>query len=173
MSEAVTAEAWGEVQGQNSGITTDILDTLATKLSEAEKIYEDAKEKASALYREVHAAEQKLVEALNLAGKRKYHVEGIGTYFFEERYSVKVPATIEDKKMLANYLQSKGGDVLFWDKFSINSNSLQSLYKADKKEYLEKCEQEGTPELAGLFSIPGIGEPTSTVSLKLTKERKK
>lgn len=168
-----TPEAWGEVVASASGITTETLDKLAHELNEAEARYDEAKEVSTDLYNKARDCEQRLVEALNQAGKRKYVVEGIGTYFFEERYSVKTPKTIEEKKAFAEYLKEKGGEVYFWDKFSVNSNSLQAIYKGDHKEYLEKCKKEGTPEKAALFAIPGLEAPTLTINLKMLSERKK
>lgn len=166
------AAQWNAEIAKNSAITTEELDKLAAEYNEAWDKYTEKKDESSELYQKAQELEGKLVEALELAGKNKYYVEGIGTFSFSEKMSVKVPATIEDKQALARFLEEQGGKVLFWEKFTINSQTLQGLYKAMFEEFKEKCESEGKPEAAAMFNLPGVGAPTLMRSLKLTADRK-
>lgn len=169
---SISAEAWAEQAAANTSITTEELDQRAKEYNEAWDQYEGAKEVASELYQRAIALEGKMVEAMEQAGKRKYHVEGVGTFSFTEKMSVQTPKTVEDKIKLARYLEEQGGKNYFWDKFSVNSNTLQPLYKAEFEAYKKKCEDEGKPELAATFSLPGVGAPTLMRSLKLTPDKK-
>jgi hypothetical protein len=44
------------------------------------------------------------------------------------------------------------------------------MYNNAMKEYQEKCEKEGNPELGATFSIPGLQAPTNQRSLGFRKE---
>jgi hypothetical protein len=172
MSTAITAEAWAEQAAANTSITTEELDRRALEYNEAWDKYEAQKEIASELYQAAIALEGKMVEAMEQAGKRKYHVEGVGTFSFTEKMSVKTPKTVEEKQLLAKYLEKEGGKNFFWDMFGVNSNTLQALYKSTFEEYKKKCELEGKPEMAAAFELPGVGAPTLMRSLKLTPDKK-
>lgn len=72
--------------------------------------------------------------------------------------SVKIPRTLEDKEKLFNFLREKG---LFEQMVSVNSQTLNSLYKSLAEEAL----QQGNLD----FKIPGVEEPTIYTTLKLKK----
>lgn len=172
MKEAVNLEAWSEEVGKTSGITTEELDARSKKYQDKYEEYERAKQIASDLYKEAEELEGKLVEALELAGKSKYYVEGIGTFYFMDKMTVPTPKTIEQKKQLFNYIKETHGDVFLMDKVSINHQTLQTLYKTDFEEHKEKCLKEGRDAEAANFSIPGLQAPTNMRSLGLKKEKK-
>lgn len=77
-----------------------------------------------------------------------------GKVEIRKRTSVKTPKTEEDKRALFAWLEEKG---IFWSTTSVNSQTLNALYKAEFE--------------AGNDKIPGIGEPEvySTVILKPSK----
>ncbi len=156
-------EAWNEVAGQNSGITVQMLDELITTYQKVYKDYEAAKKVSTELYKIAEEMEGKVVEALQLAGKSKYVVEGLGTVYFMDRMVVPTPKTIENKKMLFDYLRSRHGDTFLLDKLSINHQTLQKLYNDEVKEALEGGNT--------AFTVPGLEQPTSMRSLGFRKER--
>lgn len=159
-----TAEAWAELQGSGSGVTTQMLDTLVSEMQKKRAIYEDAKSIASEKYNEYAEAEGKLVEAMQLAGKTKYVVEGVGTVYFVNKLVVPTPKTVEQKKLLFKYLQDKHGETYFYDKTSVNHQTLQGIYNSD----WEESKESGNGDV---FSIPGLDQPTSQISLNFRKER--
>lgn len=150
-------------------ITTEELDEWAKKWETAWAEYEKVKEVASAAFVKFEEIEGQFMEAMRQAGKQKYFVEGIGTIGFKKTMNVPVPKTIEQKQQLAKYLEQKGGKTLFWDKFSINHNTLKSFYNAEFKEFESYEENAGKQ-----FMIPGLEAPTVKEGIQvLSKDKAK
>lgn len=160
----VTADEWMKEQGKSGGVTTEQLDKLAQEYQAAYAAYEVQKEASTLAYKKAEELEGKLVEAMELAGKQKYHVEGLGLYYFSDKMTVKTPKTNEDKKQLFNYLKAKHGPEYLMTVTSINHNTLQSLYKAE----FEAATEAGTGET---FHLPGLEAPTNMRSLNFRKEK--
>lgn len=80
------------------------------------------------------------------------------TFYIERRSSVKTPKTLEDKKRLFDYLDEKG---IFMEFASVNSQSLNKLYKTLEKEALDTGEID--------FRIPGVDEPTEFEQIKMRR----
>lgn len=163
-------DTWME-KTANSGITTQYLDELAKKYQAKYDEYEASKAITSGFYKEAEELEGKLVEAMEQAGKSKYNVEGIGTFYFSDKMTVPTPKTVNDKKKLFGWLTKKYGETFLMDKVSINHNTLQGLYKSAFNEHVEECKQTGKDDEAANFSIPGLSEPTNMRSLCLRKEK--
>lgn len=85
-----------------------------------------------------------------------------GTISRVNRTSVKTPKTHEDKQAFFNWLMSTKGDTVYWQYASVNSQALNSFYKA---EY-EVAKEEGNFD----FEIPGIGEPELTPIISRRKK---
>lgn len=81
-----------------------------------------------------------------------------GTVVVTSRFSVKNPATDEDKKMFYDYLRGKG---IFEEMVSVHSAKLTSWYKAE----MEVAKQDGNFG----FKIPGIGDPTAFEDITFRK----
>ena len=128
-----TAQEWATLQGTGTGVTTQMLDTLVEDMQKKRAVYEESKKGTSALYNEYAEAEGKLVEAMQLAGKTKYVVEGIGTVYFVNKLVVPTPKTVEQKKLLFAYMRDKHGETYFYDKVSVNHQTLQGVYNSDYK----------------------------------------
>lgn len=161
-----------KVQQENSSVTTEWLDTLANEYTSAWKEHEAAKGIESELRKAAEEVESRLILALEQAGKKKYYVEGLGTFSFTERASVQTPKTIEDKQSLAKYLEESGGKSLFWSTFGVNSNTLQAFYKAEYEAYKQMAEAKtARGEESEPFQIPGLLPPAISKSLRVTKER--
>jgi hypothetical protein len=161
---APSLEDWSKLQGEGSGVTTQMLDELTVTMQEKRKIYEEAKQISTDKYKDYAEAEGKLVEAMQLAGKTKYVVEGLGTVYFVTKMVVPTPKTIEQKKKLFAYLREKHGEVYFYDKVSVNHQTLQGVYNSD---YAEATEQ----GKGDMFQIPGLDLPTPQISLNFRKEK--
>ena len=160
------AQAWDEAAEKASTITTEELDRLAMTLKAADAALEETKLIKKEAQKKYDEAERAFITGMEMAGKKKYYVEGVGTYGFRDRMSVRTPKTVDEKQSFAKYLEEKGGKVLFWSTFGVNSQTLNAFYKAEFKDYEDREGEKGQ------FHIPGVGDPTSTRSLVLTKERK-
>lgn len=171
-NDLTSAEAWQEAVAQTSTVTTEQLDEAGRQYDELYSKYEEIKKQASEALKVAEEQESKLIELLRLAGKSKYYIEGLGTYSFTSKMSVQTPKSVEDKKALAKWLEKQGGKVYFWENFSINSQTLQALYKRSHEEFVAKCEQEGKPEKSATFHIPGLLAPTAIEGLKFTADKK-
>lgn len=160
---ALSQDTWAEANA-NPSITTEVLDGMITEMKKARDIYESAKTVSTNLYKEFETLEGKVIEALTQAGKRKYHVDGIGLCYFIEKLVVTTPKTIESKKLFFDYLQKQYGDTFLLDKQGINHQTLQKIYNDCYKEAVEA----GVGEQ---FQIPGLDQPTAQISLGFRKEK--
>lgn len=154
---------WNEFNENTSGITTQQLDAMGREYQAKYKEYEAANSKAKLLFHEAEELEVKMVEAMTAAGKTKYYVEGVGTFYFSNKMSVKTPKTIEDKKAFFKYLWEKHGETFYWDKISVNSQVLQKIYNEDAKSAAENGE--------AIFHIPGLEQPKSMTSLNFKGDK--
>jgi len=154
---------WDSTQAEVGGITTQELDEMGKAYSAKYAEYEAASKVSKGLYAEAEELEKKMVEAMQLAGKTKYFVEGIGTFYFSNKMSVTTPKTIEDKKAFFKYLLETHGEVYYWDKLSVNSQTLQGIYNSDAKAAAERGE--------ALFHIPGLEQPKNKVTLNFKGEK--
>jgi hypothetical protein len=161
MENTVDPSAWAEEQSKGSGITTLELDEMITELRVLRDLYEQKKEASTKAYNDYAALEGKVVEAFQQAGKSKYVVEGLGTAYLINKLVVPTPKTVEQKKAFFKYLREKHGEVVFWDKVSVNHQTLQGIYNSDAAEALEAGD--------AMFSIPGIDKPTTQTSLGFRK----
>lgn len=67
------------------------------------------------------------------------------------RYSVQTPKSPEEKAAFFNWLRESKGEDVFWAYATVNSQSLNSLYKAE----MDIAKQEANFD----FKIPGLSEP--------------
>lgn len=75
------------------------------------------------------------------------------------RFTVRVPQSIDDKQALFKYLQSRK---IFYELVSVNSQVLNSFYKKE----MEIAISEGNTD----FKIPGVGEPGVKKTLSFRKK---
>lgn len=170
--DVTSVDAWDAQAAKTTSVTTEQLDEAGREYDRLYSLYEDAKQKASDLLKDAEVQESKLIELLKISGKSKYYIENLGTYSFTHKMSVQTPKSVEDKKLVAKWLEKQGGKVYFWETFSINSQTLQALYKRAHEEFIVKCENEGKPEKAATFHIPGLLSPTAIEGLKFTADKK-
>ena len=79
-------------------------------------------------------------------------------FYSKTKSSVKTPKTNEEKKEFFDWAESKQ---LFWELVSVNSNTLNSLYKTEAEIALKS----GVLD----FRLPGIGAPETYTTLELKK----
>lgn len=133
---------------------------LRELLKLAAELKEDLSDKKAALgilqkaYDEVC---DKILRTMELLELTKVNAHGF-TFYTHTESSVTTPKTPEEKKALFDWLQKEG---IFYEFASINSQSLNKLYR-DKAEEAEKM---GVLD----YRIPGIGEPTTYVDLRMRR----
>jgi hypothetical protein len=164
-SNVISPDAWLAKAAEGTGVTTEELDRRAKEYSEAYARYEEQKKISSKLHEEAEVLEGKMVEAMELAGKRKYHVEGLGLFFFRDQMVVTTPKTTGDKKKLLTWLRKTFGETVYLDKVSVNHQTLQSIYNKTFEEYVEQGKDAAT------FHIPGLQPPTNRRSLSFKGEK--
>lgn len=99
----------------------------------------------------------KLLSTMDLIGLDS--MRGHGFLFYKEhKTSVQTPKDTQDKQALFDYLHVRG---IFLETVSVNSQTLNALYKS----LAEEAAKDGVLE----FKMPGVGEPTTYVNLKLRK----
>lgn len=119
------------------------IDALETQLKQKRELYK--------------VACDLMLKAFDLLSIQNIKMRG-KLFYKTENTSVKIPRTLEDKEKLFNFLREKG---LFEQIVSVNSQTLNSLYKSLAEEAL----QQGNLD----FKIPGVEEPTIYTTLKLKK----
>lgn len=84
-----------------------------------------------------------------------------GTVIRSKKFSVQTPKTTDQKAAFFQWLKDKGDEV-YWQYVTVNSQSLNSLYK----EEMDIAKEEGNID----FVIPGILEPTYYEQLSKRKK---
>lgn len=118
---------------------------------------EDLAIRQAALQADLTTVQTEIIRILEASEIDSVKMNGFN-FYVEEKESVKVPKTLEDKLALFEYLRSLG---LFDEMVSMNSMTLNSFYKTMSEEALAK----GILE----FRMPGVEAPTSYKQLKMRK----
>lgn len=141
-------------------ISLEQMDQAVKDLRKMKDTYSLESTKVKELYAQVKEAESKVVSLLQQAGKSKYVVEGVGSVNLQETMSVQTPKTPEQKEAFFNWLREEMGHDGYLTYATVNSNSLNSLYKQKAEEYGERGE---------VLEIDGLEAPTSYTKLSLRK----
>lgn len=158
--EALSQEAW--IKAEAKPISVQQLDELVVDYKRKRTEYETAKSKATDLQKIQAQAEGALLEALRSSGKKKYHVDGLGTASVVEKLVYRVPGTLADKTEFFSWLEKRYGHTFLLDKQSVNSQSLQKICN---DAFTEEIEAGRGAE----FRIPGLVDPTPNYSLSFRK----
>ena len=124
---------------------------------EIDEIEKKTVEPLKAKLREIDATILATLEALEMTSFKTPH----GTVVRTNRFSVQVPKDIEAKSAFFKWLSEKGREV-YWQYVTVNSQSLNSLYKQE----MEIAKEAGNLD----FSLPGIGQPTFSATLSRRKK---
>ncbi len=124
--------------------------------ADIEKLEAELLEPKRARLKELEGKILAQLEAQELSSYKCKHGQVIRT----KRFTVATPKSIEEKVAFFDWLATKGDEVR-WQYTTVNSQSLNSLYKAE----MEVAKEEGNFE----FKIPGIGEPTFVATLSRRK----
>lgn len=98
---------------------------------------------------------QKVINILTDAGKEKYHVDGVGLIYFQNKRTASMPKDPEKRAAFFSYLREKG---IFEDLITVHSQTLTSFWN-------QEFEAANSPD----FKIPGIDEPTVRKTLTMKR----
>jgi len=132
-----------------SDISVTELDKVVEELMLARKEAEEQELITKEKNKKVMELEGKCTQYLVELGRDNYATP-YGTAYISNQYRVNQPADDVAKKELFDYLNEKG---IFMRYASVNSMSLNSLYKSEWEAHKEQ----GNDPLT--FSMPGIGAP--------------
>lgn len=135
---------WGE---QTTSISTAELDYKIKSVRALRLHYEDLKKVANEALEAFERAELEVLSLLKAAGKSKYHVDGLGTVSIRNKYVVRTPKGLEEKRLFFEYIEKKHGPETLMGLQGINFQTLNAFVNA---------EIEADP----LVTIPGLEPPT-------------
>lgn len=127
------------------------------RASELKIAIEDKKRELETLMEEFTPLQQEILNILEATEIDSVETAGF-KFYIEEKSSVKIPRTVEDKQLLFDFLKSKE---LFDEIVSVNSQTLNSLYRS----LSDQAMREGKLD----FQIPGVEEPKFFKTLKMRK----
>lgn len=146
-------ENWGA--GVNDqpvdAITVQELEALCAKARDQRDEYKALEDEFEAKKKEFNITMSEIHTHLEKIGKDKYQSES-GTFYVKTDFSVQVPKTEEEKQQLFKWLEEKGISMQY---LTVNSRSLQSLYKS--------CLESEGPD----FEMPGVPPAKSFDKLQM------
>jgi len=152
-------DMYSHVAQDNAGISTSELDTKVESMVAAREDYDAKKKISSDAHKEYEKLKFELLEMMQLCGKDKYIVDGLGTVSKNIKKTAKVPKDIESKKALLGYFRNLGEEV-YINTVTVNSMTLNSFIK-------QRVDDDPT------FEMPGVGELKTTEEIRFTKARRK
>lgn len=137
--------------------TLQDFEELCAKLFEEQQAIEAA-EKVVDQLKEAHKGTKKRVSAILEAHQKDKHQGRLGTVYFHEVTSWKLPEGPENKKLFFTHLKERG---IFEDIASVHSKTLNSYCKREMEAAIERGDV--------TYKVPGIGEPITIKDLRLRK----
>ena len=131
------------------------------KLKEERDQYDAMKRTLDQIGSSCDALEHEILAHFEANDMTSFRVDGVALISVSERLSVQTPKTPDDKKAFFDWLLETKGEQVFRHYQTINSQSLQSFFKAEWESMSE--EQRLT------FNMPGIGAPTLSKKLSVRK----
>lgn len=145
-------------------VTVKDLDTLIEQLVKKIEEINVQSEVTTKLNKEYNALEYKIASYLKDLGREEYD-HPAGKFVFVETFRVNMPESDLDKQAFFDHLRERG----IFDKYAtVNSNSLNALYKADLADAKTRGEEM-------TFTMPGIPAPkySTKPDFKLKKPKTK
>lgn len=146
--------------GSSAEINLSAMDALVKEYKEKRDQYDELKRQASEAWKLVEDVQNKIMKALEAAGKKSYKVDGVGTFSMVTKQVVGMPKTIEGKEKLFNYLRETYGEDLVLSLQTINWQSLNGFYN-------EEAAKSDDPA----FLFPGMDAPTTRTEPRFTSAK--
>lgn len=143
-----------------SEISIAQMDEMLKDFREAKEKYSAAKALSDAAHADMKEIEAAIIRTLEAAGKTTYIAEGFGRATLVEDLSVPTPKTPEEKRAFFAWLEKNKGTEVKDAYMTINSQSLQSLYKELTQEAALRGE---------ILMVDGLAEPVTYKKLSFRK----
>lgn len=135
-------------------MTLQQLDQLVKELKEARADYDEKAKAKTEANAKCEALENKLMDILQELGRTSYDAEGVAKITRVSKLVYRVPGSLDAKRQLYNYIQSRYGVETLTSMLSINHNTLNSWANKERED-------------VGI--IPGLETPTSVDYLQMRK----
>jgi len=153
-------EAWEETTEATGDVTIEEMQEAVSQLRQAKDSYADKKAISEEAYSHVKEYEGKLIEMLEKTGQRTFEVTGIGKATVSTELSVKTPKTNEEKVAFFSWVKANMGQDAHDAYMTVNSRSLNTLYKQASEEAAARGE---------VLDIDGLEQPSSRSKLSFKK----
>lgn len=149
------------MSSQQIKVTVEDLDKLLVDLVAKEDEVDAQKEIMTKLNKEYSALEFKIAAYLKDLGREEY-IHAVGKFEIKTKWRVNLPQSDIEKKHFFDHLRERG----IFDKFAtVNSNSLNALYRQDWEAAKERGEEM-------TFQMPGIPAPIFETSPNFKRSKK-
>lgn len=132
-------------------------DKLGESLVEVDRQIKELEDKVKALQEIKRDLSERVIFVMQQSNKTNYQV-GNKKLILNQRASVQTPKTLEEKEAFFKWCEERG---VYWQYASVNSQSLNALYKAERDAAAERQDLEWN-------GIPGVGKESIayTVSIR-------
>lgn len=146
---------------QKASVTVADFDKLVEEMKLAYAEQDEKKAVLTEINKKVQGLEAKCVSYLKELKRDNFQTPW-GTPYIIQNWKVKLPENDMEKGKLFAWLEETGGEQMKMKYLTVNSNSLNSLYKTMREEAVAKGE---------MFSIPGVAPPSLYESLGWRKAK--
>lgn len=151
---------WEKVEQETApSLNIEEMQKLVVQYKAAKDFDAEKKKEKTEAFHEMEKCAAKIMSALEHSKQSKFHAEGVGLIYTSTTETVNLPQTEPDKVALLKYFKSKSPEV-YLKYVGVNWQSLNSYHKIER----ENAAAEGE-----VFSMPGIGDPTSKTTLSFRK----
>lgn len=137
------------------------LQELVTNLKALRDEYDAKKRDLETLGSQCDSMESTLMTHLQENDMKSFKVDGVASISISERMTVQTPKTNDDKAAFFKWLGTTKGDDVMINYMTINSNSLNSLIKAEYESL--------TDDQKLLFQVPGLQPAALSYKLSVRK----
>ena len=138
-------------------VTMGEFDTLGLQLIDVDEEIKGLEAQLKTLQEKKRDISERIIHVLKEYDKTNYQIGG-KKLILSQRATVPTPKTEEEKRALFAWLEEKG---IYWQYASVNSQSLNALYKAERDAAVERQDLD--------FKIPGVGEENIQWTLSIRK----
>lgn len=147
------------MEQNNVDISVQRLNQMVEQLAQLRAEEETLDLERKKLQMKLDALEGQLMEILEEQGMSSFTAPS-GLINLVQKSSVTTPKTLEQKRSLFKYLSDRG---VFEELVSVNSQTLNSFYRAEEAMALERGDFD--------FNLPGVGQPSVRNQLRFTRKK--
>lgn len=141
-------------------VTVTELDQMCMEAFKLEDVIDKMEAAVKQESKKLAEIKAKLLAIFDATDKTKYALNGFGTIFMHNRWTVALPETDEDLAKLVEYLKERG---MYEKIVKPNSASLNSFVQTEQEVQLENGNVD--------WICPGLKEPKVIKTIRLTKAR--